>query len=231
MVADGAGSAERALQGATLAVGGAAEAMARGLLGGQTPRDAGEWDRLLVECLMSARGAVEADGGPLHELSSTLLLGVLFRDTLAVAQVGDGWVVARDSDGDFHAVTVPAKGEYFNETVFVTSDSYLESASRSVESASRITGLAVLSDGLQTVACDLGAARPHPGFFGPLFDFTQDGSVTPARKRKELRQFLDSDRINGRTDDDKTLLLAVRSGRVVPAEPGQLPAALRVAEG
>jgi hypothetical protein len=100
-----------------------------------------------------------------------------------------------------------------------------------VESARRITGLAVLSDGLQTVACDLGAERPHPGFFGPLFEFAEDTSAMPASKRRELRRFLDSERINGRTDDDKTLLVAVREGRVAPAESEPSRAAPRVAEG
>lgn len=211
-VADGAGSAARARLGATRAAGGASETAVRELLRAGTPADAEAWDRLLIGCLLGARRAVEAEGGAVHELSSTLLLAILYDDTLAVAQVGDGWVVAEDRRGGLWSVTRPVKGEYFNETVFVTSDTALESASRKVEPASEITGLALLSDGLEMVACELAAGRPYAGFFGPLFAFVRGSSEPLAAKRRALARLLDSERVNRRTTDDKTLLVAVRGG-------------------
>jgi len=223
-VADGAGSAAWARLGATRAIGGACEVAVGRLFRDGAPADAEGWDRLLIECLQGARRAVEAEGEAVHELASTLLVAILYDDTLAVAQVGDGWVVAEDREGGLRAVTRPAKGEYFNETVFVTSSSYLESASRSVEPAEEVTGLALLSDGLEMVACELAAGRPHAGFFGPLFAYVRDPSDSSAVKCRALVRLLDSEQVNCRTSDDKTLLVAVRGSRLENQVSGFGPA-------
>jgi len=59
------------------------------------------------------------------------------------------------------------------------------------------------------LALDFAARRPHPPFLAPLFrqlwdDY--DGDSLFAR----FREFLVSPAITARTDDDKTLVLAVR---------------------
>jgi hypothetical protein len=209
-VADGAGSAPCALQGATLAVGGSTRSVVQRLLGGKVPVDAEGWDQLLMAAVGSGRRALEGADRPLRDLACTLLLAVLHEDTLAAVQVGDGWVVAEDRDGGVRAVTVPGKGEYFNETLFLTSESYLEGCTRSVETAAGVTGVAVLSDGLEMVACDLRLGQPYPGFFEPLFRFVREPHPSTDEKRRELSRFLDSEGVNRRTHDDKSLVIVAR---------------------
>ena len=67
----------------------------------------------------------------------------------------------------------------------------------------------MFTDGLQRLALDFAGHTPHHGFFGPLFE--QLRAVNDSESLVEpFRCFLDSDRVNQRTDDDKTLVLAVR---------------------
>ena len=54
---------------------------------------------------------------------------------------------------------------------------------------------------------------PHLAFFRPLFRDLR-GSTDPESLRDSFRSFLDSSRVNERTDDDKTLMLAMR--QIVP---------------
>jgi hypothetical protein len=65
-----------------------------------------------------------------------------------------------------------------------------------------------LTDGLQRLALDFTARTPHLPFFQPLF-----AALRAAPDVESLagpfREFLDSQRINERTDDDKTLVLAI----------------------
>ena len=73
----------------------------------------------------------------------------------------------------------------------------------------------MLTDGLQMLALDFKAARVHDRFFEPLFR-TVRNSPDEEALRTSLLEFMDSKRVNERTDDDKTLLLATRSDPDVP---------------
>lgn len=212
VVSDGAGSARHARKGATVAVGASAESAATRLAAGEAPGDSEGWRSLLRECLLAARRAIDECPEPPEELSCTLLIAIVHEETVAAARIGDGWVVAQDHDGVVRAILWPEKGEYFNETVFVSSDRFLERAAFQVEPSNRLSAVAVLSDGLEMVACDLAAQEPLRGFFEPLFAFVRDERSTTDTKRRELERFLRSPRINQKTDDDKTLVVAVCGG-------------------
>ena len=58
-------------------------------------------------------------------------------------------------------------------------------------------------------------AQVHDRFFAPLFRTLQNGPDEETL-RASLLEFMDSKRVNDRTDDDKTLLLATRSTTDVP---------------
>ena len=209
-VADGAGSARHSRKGATVAVAASVDAATRRLGVGEAPADRAEWRLLLAECLRRARSAIDACEEPRGELACTLLLAIVHEGTLATVAVGDGWVVAEDLSGETRAVLRPSKGEYFNETFFVSSDTFLSRAAFGVEPADDLAAIAVLSDGLDMVACDLTAMQPVHGFFGPLFAFVREAPLSTKAIRSQLVEFLRSDRINRRTDDDKSLAIAVR---------------------
>ena len=67
-----------------------------------------------------------------------------------------------------------------------------------------------MTDGLQRLALDFSAKQPHAEFFHPLFQAIKISAKSDDLSTA-LKAFLNSPIINERTDDDKTLVLAVRS--------------------
>lgn len=71
--------------------------------------------------------------------------------------------------------------------------------------------MALFSDGLQGLAVNFAERAPHDGFFRPLFSAVRAEPPGHSRELSDrLQRFLDSPRVNARTDDDKTLVLATR---------------------
>lgn len=197
-VADGAGSARLAAEGSRRAVDAAMVALGQGLD--------------LCDVLAHARCALEptddetADGVVLGDRATTLLVVRVDEvgGVIETAQVGDGAVVIR-TDGELEVLAADAKGEYLNETCFLTSERWAEEARVARRPLDGVDAMAALTDGLQLVALDLATGAPHGPFFAPFFAFTaSDGEVGA------LEQFLGSDRVAERTDDDVTLAIAVR---------------------
>ncbi|MBK9139633.1 MAG: protein phosphatase 2C domain-containing protein [Verrucomicrobia bacterium] len=212
-LADGAGSATYAEVGAETAVTTAANFLRQALPGEPRSRSDDDWRALLREALAAARAAVvvaakERDVRP-RELATTLLLAVCEPDVVAGAQVGDGGFVVGDAAGELTAVTRPGQSEYINETVFLTAEDALERPQLEVRRGA-FTRAALFSDGLQMLAMKFPEATPHAPFFRPLLQFVE-GTAAVESARRQLEAFLRSPRITERTDDDLTLLLAVRA--------------------
>jgi hypothetical protein len=173
-------------------------------------RDAFETAR--AEVLQMAEEAGESgyksDDKSGREYATTLSCVVADAERLVVAQIGDGAVVADHGEGLF-AATRLQRGEYANETHFLTEADALDQVVVDVfEQPAQL--LAVMSDGLIRLALRMPSQEPHAPFFEPLFRFTRqvagdDNAAGP------LAAFLKSERVNARTDDDKSLVLAVRS--------------------
>ena len=201
-VADGAGSAPRGQDGARAAVE-AAVASVRGAAGAPG-RDG------VRNGILAARDAVLAAAGDDDPrlLATTLALLVADHGVVVAAQVGDGCIVVR-TGADLHLVGPVERSEFLNETCFVTSSGWeddlrVDVVERDGTDASVLDAVAVMTDGLQLLALDLAAGSPHPGFFGPLFDWASGEGADD----DELARFLCSERVCARTDDDKTLVLA-----------------------
>ena len=209
--ADGAGSAARADEGSRIAVDAALEA-ARAEVESGEPHDADSWHDALERIVRTVRKRLEAEApGALRDLSTTLLGVVWTPGYVAALQVGDGWIVIED-EGSMHSLIPPVKGEFFNETVFVTSAAFADLARYEVLPAAEVSGVAVLTDGLEMVSMDMTEGTPHEPFFRPLFELARDPEEDLAAAERDLDQFLGSERICERTDDDKTLIVAVRTG-------------------
>jgi len=211
VVADGAGSAaypELGSQVAVKAVLNAARNSASDAFEG-----AELCERLVQEWMWKARDEVENEAGKRNvcarELATTLIIVVGTREFIVAGQIGDGATVIRTEEGKIETLTTPMRGEYANETVFVTSAG-AEDLIQLKASGGKATHIAAFSDGLQTLALQVPDAVAHEAFFAPLFDFiAQSGSSIDA-KTSELRAFLESPRIRARTEDDLTLILAHR---------------------
>jgi hypothetical protein len=211
-VADGAGSAERSGEGAQLAVRQALSAL-EAALAEKWSQDQAGWETLLHKAFEQASQAVvqlaKAEDVLPRVFATTLTCAVAWDEGLAVAQIGDGVVVARRGDGGLFAATEPQHGEYANETFFITQDDALERmrASFYPEPAQE---LALLTDGLMRLALNTATNEPHQPFFDPLLAFAAQAEDA-VQAREQLAAFLASERVCARTDDDKTLLLAARN--------------------
>lgn len=140
-----------------------------------------------------------------RDLASTLILVVANRDFCAAAQIGDGAVVLKDESGNLVSLATPTNGEFANETVLLGCTPWIDVCISSI-SEFPIKSIAVFTDGLQRLALRLPQGEPHAPFFMPLFD--RLASLCEPEMEKVIRDFLDSPRVNARTDDDKSLVTA-----------------------
>jgi hypothetical protein len=215
-VADGAGSAPLASEGAAVAVSAAIQFASQKLSSHPSPHtmDDRSWQALLTETIAAARNALDSEAtqrsAPLRDLATTLLVVVASRELVAGVQIGDGAIVVADALGGLQPLSRPAQGEYLNETVFLTSEEAFTGVQPAVWRGN-LTHLAVLSDGLQMVALRMPGGEPHPGFFTPLFRFLAAQSDS-AQANEAVASFLASPRLRERTDDDVTLILASLAG-------------------
>jgi hypothetical protein len=142
-----------------------------------------------------------------RELASTALLAIVGPEEAIFAQIGDGAIVIGHGE-DYQVVFWPEPGEYVNTTDFLT-DEALATLIRFRRVQATIRELAVLTDGLQRLALDLASRTAYAGFFRPIFRRLQTMADSESLT-DSFRAFLDSDRVNQRTDDDKTLVVALR---------------------
>jgi serine/threonine protein phosphatase PrpC len=211
-VADGAGNAALAHRGARLAVRAVLAHLGRGFATGAVtakPEDhllrarlraafAGARTRLIEQ---AAAESVEA-----ADFACTLIAFVAAPDWLAAMQIGDGLLVARSEGAVYELLFQPDKGEYANETSFLTDrDGLARVRFRTIEAPQSF--LCAATDGLESVSIERRAMAPHAPFFKPLDDYIL-AAADERQARRDIRDFLASDRLEARSDDDKTLLLS-----------------------
>ena len=122
-------------------------------------------------------------------------------------QIGDGFIVARLREGEDQLLFTPDKGEFINETTFVTSANAInEMRVRVLPGQQKF--ICASTDGLERVAIRMSDWTPFPPFFQPLEEYMVETSH-PEQEDEYIKNFLDSERLNAKTDDDKTLLLCL----------------------
>jgi protein phosphatase 2C-like protein len=214
-VADGAGSRHRSAEGAALAVGLCTDVLARRLRGG-LPDSADDWTAVLTaaaeEVISRFQGVTAQIGPDPGAFAATLTAAVLHWPWLAVMSLGDGFVMTRvqgaGEDEDFHLVAYGGgRGEYVNETVFLSSRGALSDCVVLPVYDPDITGVVLSTDGLVPLATrgDADQRRPNVSFLTPLLATFDDAHPDPS----EVARFLLQDQVSSLTADDKTLLVAV----------------------
>ena len=218
-VADGAGSAKYSDIGAKLAVKTALEYLTKVEEWQKKPKyfwqltekpfseeEAKELFANTVKKVVTAlQEQAVSDGYSVDDLACTLLVVVATRDWVAAMQIGDGFIVVRFEQENPQLLFPPDKGEFINETTFVTSANALD-AMRVCVRAGEQEFIWAATDGLERVAIRMSDWTPFAPFFKPLEEYLREIS-DPEQEDEYLMSFLDSDRLNTRTDDDKTLLL------------------------
>ena len=148
---------------------------------------------------------------PISEYSCTMAACILAHDRSAFIQIGDGAIVRHDGYDGYNTVWWPQTGEYHNTTYFITDDSCLGNLQVMVTDAP-VAEIALFTDGLQLLALNMENSAVHQPFFKDLFHYLRQADTTDkiAVLDRKLAEYLDSPRINERTDDDKTLFMATR---------------------
>lgn len=153
--------------------------------------------------------AAERRGSVPRQFAATMAAVLTTGSETLVIQVGDS-VVAGRSEGTWSVPLWPETGEYASTTYFVT-DSPTARINLAREFSS-FDGFALFSDGIEGIALDHLEQRAHRPFLNPMIKAVDEvqGSGRLSELSEKLTRYLGSDRVNERTDDDKTLILLSR---------------------
>jgi hypothetical protein len=218
-VADGAGSAKWAEEGAQIAVKVATDYLKNWIRSekkqvlkvlSRSQKDqqelfTKEFTNILGEVLRGLEKEASRSRSQLKDYACTLLVFVAAPDWLAAMQLGDGFIVIKPRNREYQLLFQPDKGEFANQTTFVTSsNSHRDMKVRISQEPQEF--ICASTDGLERVAIFFSNWTPSPNFFDPFREYISSQKYLD-NDPNYLQAFLSSDLLNGRTDDDKTLLL------------------------
>jgi hypothetical protein len=144
---------------------------------------------------------------PFRDFAATLCVVVMVPGRTVFFQVGDGAIVA-SRQGVMGVVFWPQSGEYVNTTHFLTSPDFLNHV-QTLAVDGEFSDVALLTDGIERLALQFDSRTPHTRFFAPLFRVLRATADADGLQR-DLVQFLESESIRNKTDDDRTLVLTSR---------------------
>jgi Protein phosphatase 2C len=213
-VSDGAGSAALAQLGSSLACDLFVDDVKSHIEGGSAGAISSDnfFAELVGKFRRLASGWSRAESTRMQDFACTLLAAVVWPDRAVYFQIGDGAIVEsrRDEPDRYTVVCWPQQGEYANTTNFLTDTDAAEKVFREVKSGA-IDEISIFTDGIQRLALDYRARSAHAPFFAPLFAWLRPHGGGYSRELSDsLAVYLNSEKINARTDDDKTLILATR---------------------
>ena len=214
-VADGAGSAKYSDLGSKVAVETWIEkAIERFPAQSESVDDISDIDfqslfvAITEQVLIKLQEVAAQEDFPLKELGCTLICFMASEDWIAAMQIGDGFLVYRTQDDEaFQLLFQPDKGEFINETLFVTSQGAIQSIQYTFQQVPP-KFICAATDGLEKVAIKFQDWTPHAPFFKPFQDCLHL-IPEPSERKAYIETFLESDRLNAKTDDDKTMLLCL----------------------
>ncbi len=217
-IADGAGSVPMAERGASTVVRSVTASVGAVLRLGQA-----DPVTILKEAALAARRELAAiadqEGLPVRDFASTLLAVMAGPKGGAALQIGDGVIVVGDDGSDWSWVFWPQHGEYANTTHFLTDED--ASTLLQVEPLPpHVSDIALMSDGLERLTLHHGSRLIHRPFFAGVFQplLAAEGQGEIASLSAALGEFLRSEPVAARTDDDLSLVIATRRHHQPPPE-------------
>lgn len=212
-VADGAGSAPMGERGAKTATSASVQEATSLLDEAANEDQKPELEDMARQAILRGRQKVlkqaEEEKGDARDYASTLLVVISNGQHTAVAQIGDGAVVAGTPSGGYELLTRPDRAEYANETTFITSSRATENLQSTMREETSTIRIAMFTDGVQNLVLrqDQYPPVPHTPFFNAVFDWLESQSNECAADAT-LTRFLKGTKVTSRTNDDTTLLLA-----------------------
>ncbi len=197
-VAEGAARGRLSHIGAQIAARTAADALDALTRTGTSP-DEDDLRRVLRRVrLVLVREAAERNCD-LSELATTLIAFALIPDRIAAIQVGDGFLVAASPARPYHSICGTG------QTSFVTDDEAEDTVAIALDEGP-VSFVAAGTDGLRSLSVRSEDGRPHSSFLRPLNRY-----ISTAESDDEIhlgiREFLRSDRLAERVEDDMALML------------------------
>jgi Protein phosphatase 2C len=207
-VADGAGSASLSDVGAKIAVTRFIDTF--GTASEIDHASMAQWLDSLVNYLGQEANDRQAET---RDYACTLLGVIAMPNHTFYFQIGDGAIVVPSYEagaydwGAYDWVFWPQNGEYANLTNFATQ----RNAKQVFEfrEGPAVSEIAIFSDGIEHLVLNEATRRVHAPALRPIFDWLRT-SESDAAGSQALQTYLGSDHINNRTDDDKSLLMAIR---------------------
>ncbi len=209
-VSDGAGSAQYAGEASAFCTSEVLSSLSALATAGTALTEAYLYS-LLEDIYDELQTQANANGAEIYDYSCTLL-GCFITPTQAVFfQIGDGAIVRDDAGGAYTYIWWPHNGEYQNVTAFLVDDRNFSHLQMTVIEE-RIDEVALFTDGIQMLALNNEYKQVHQPFFSSLFQHLRMADVDDKVNMLNVKMeaYLGGDRINARTDDDKTLFLATR---------------------
>ncbi|MBD9597666.1 protein phosphatase 2C domain-containing protein [Ensifer sp. ENS05] len=213
VVSDGAGSASHAEIGSKLVclsfLRACREFLIAKPLDELVEEDVWEW-------LDEVREAINAKANSLalrpRDFASTLVAVLAGPATSIMVHIGDGAVVWRKpGTEEWEVPSWPYHGEYASTTVFVTDDPQPKLSYFRMDES--IQEFALFSDGIERLVLEQATRSAHAPFFNRMLAPLRSSDVVGPDKHLStaLRDYLDSPGVCERTDDDKSLILGVRT--------------------
>jgi serine/threonine protein phosphatase PrpC len=208
-VSDGAGSAKHSAVGSLVVCNAVVESVDAFLEAGGKMTDVAATNAL--EWIELARRRIEEEANSRDarptDFAATICAAILSPQGSCFFQIGDGAIVLRHR-GVSGVVFWPESGEYVNTTTFITSKEYRDRLQFFVTERT-YDQVALFTDGIERIALRFDSLTPHPPFFEPLFQALATLENWQGLG-DNLEQFLKSESVCRRSDDDKTLILATR---------------------
>jgi hypothetical protein len=209
-LADGLGSAFLSDFGARDAVDAAVLTVKRNLTADSIVSP--ELRNVLIEAAIVARKTLEEKTliyqCKLRDLACTLIIIIINRDNVVVAQIGDGAVIAKTNEG-LKLISAPGDSEYANEVSPLTGKDWEKSLHVSA-SRSGVSGIIAFTDGLQRAALKKTEESliPFGRFCEPLFQYLSE--IDDLKEAAaDIKALLSSKKICDNSEDDKTLVMAM----------------------
>ncbi len=165
------------------------------------------FSEIVKEVVSALSTQAKSNNYSIDDLACTLLVVVATPEGIAAMQIGDGFITVRYPEQDPQLLFPPDKGEYINETTFVTSSNALKDM-KVVVQPGQPEFVCASTDGLERLAIRMSDWTPFTPFFQPLEQYLRETNNLE-KSDEYLLSFLNSDRLNARTDDDKTLFLCL----------------------